>query len=61
MISGVEEVTACSIHSFSSILVLHCDFIPDDEPHSLDEIGKVPLFHNGAVTVVIGLEGDFEH
>ena len=52
-ILGVEEVAACLIHRFGSVSVLHRDLIPDDKPHGSDKISEVPLFCDGAITVVI--------
>ena len=39
------------------------NFIPDDhdEPRGTDEIGEIPLFCDGAVTLVIDFKGNLEH
>ena len=41
--------------------MLHGNFIPDDVPHGTDKIGEIPLFRDGAVTLVIESEGNLEH
>ena len=61
MVRCVEEVMTLVINDFSSVLVLHCDFIPDDEPCGLYQVGEVSFFCDGAVTLVSRFEGNFEH
>ena len=52
MVGCVEEVTTHVINGFSGVLVLHHDFIPDDEPHGPYQVGKASFFCDGAVALV---------